>query len=139
LHRKPDRPAVLSTEEREDLLQYITESYAHGRPCTTSDVIRCIGEQYRKTMDANSVRHMLDRESRRKSCQGVSVEENWLQVTEEEMAMYFERLSEAIDWVPAHFLDHMDEMGHQEWAGHQEKVWYVPSAHGESHVYFPVP
>jgi predicted transglutaminase-like cysteine proteinase len=67
------------------------------------------------------------------------MEEKRLQVTEEEMAMYFERLDETIDGVQAHFNDHIDEMGHQEWVGCQENVWYVSSAHGESHVYFPVP
>jgi hypothetical protein len=53
--------------------------------------------------------------------------------------MYFEPLSEAIDRVPVHFVYNMAEMGHQKWANRQEKVCYIPSSHGESHVYFPVP
>jgi hypothetical protein len=105
---------------------------------TTSDVIRCIGERYHKTMDVNSVRHMLDQNSRLKSCKGVPIEEKWLQVRKEEIAMYFERLTEATDGVPTYFINNMDEMG-QEWAHRQKKICYVSSAHGESHVYFSAP
>jgi hypothetical protein len=82
---------------------------------------------------------MLDRDSRLKSRKGVPTEEKRLQVIEEEIAMCFKRLAEAIDGVPAHFVDNMDEIGHQEWADRQEKVCHVTTPYGKLHVDFPVP
>jgi hypothetical protein len=137
--RSNGRPSILSAEERDDLIGCIAAGYANNRAWTMRDIVGHISDRYGKKMDANSIRHMLDRDPRVKSCTGVPMEEKRLQVTAEDITAYFHRLAEVLDGVPAHFVFNMDEMGHQEWADRQEQVCYVPSAHSESQVYFPVP
>jgi hypothetical protein len=66
------------------------------------------------------------------------MEEKRLEVTPEEIAEYFQRASEALDGVPAHFVFNMDEMGHQEWADKQTRTCYVPSEHVADEVPYPV-
>jgi hypothetical protein len=48
--------------------------------------VLCIGERYRKTMDANSVGHMPDRDPRVKSCKGLPMEEKRLDAASEAIA-----------------------------------------------------
>jgi hypothetical protein len=62
-----------------------------------------------------------------------------LQVTAEDIAAYFERLAEAFESVPAHFVYNIDEMGRQEWADRQERMYYASRSHSDTQVYFSVP
>jgi hypothetical protein len=41
------------------------------------------------------------------------MEERRLQVTAEDITAYFERLAEALEGLPAHFIHIIDEIGHQ--------------------------
>lgn len=133
------RPPILTPEEQEDLVGSILDAYAGNRPWTMRDIVAHITERYAKTLDQNTIRHLLNRDMRVRPCRGVPIEDKRLQVTAADIRSYFDELTEAIESVPAHFIYNMDEMGHQEWADRQEQVCYVPVSHEDSQVYFPVP
>jgi hypothetical protein len=67
------------------------------------------------------------------------MEDKRMQVTPEQIEEYFGRLQEALQDVPGHFVWNMDEMGHQEWAEHQEKICYVSVYHPLPQVHLLVP
>jgi hypothetical protein len=79
-HRTIGRTSILSREEHDDIIGRILEAYTSNRAWTVRDIIGHITDRYRKTMDANSVRHMLDRDPHVKSCRGVPMEEKRLHI-----------------------------------------------------------
>lgn len=133
------RPTLLSADEHDDLIEQIITAYASNRPWTMRDIGAYIGDRYNKAIQANTIRHLLDRDERIRHCPGIPIEEKRLQVNVEDIASYFHLLADLIQSVPGHFVYNMDEMGHQEWADRQEQICYVPTAHSGPHVYFPVP
>jgi hypothetical protein len=137
-HQLNGRPSILSVSELEDLINKIINSYTINLPWTMHDIVHHITEQYGKTLEVNTIRHVLNRDSQIKTCRGIPMEEKRLQVSQQDIETYFTCLDEIIEGVPAHFIYNMDEMGHQEWADRQEKVCYVPKSHPHEHVYFPV-
>jgi hypothetical protein len=66
------------------------------------------------------------------------MEEERLQVTEEQIRDYLGNLSGLISGASCHFVDNMDERGHQEWADRGPTKYYVSATHPRQAVYFPV-
>jgi hypothetical protein len=51
----------------------------------------------------------------------VRIEEKRFEGTHEAIKIYFRCLVEAIKRIPAHFVDNIAELGHQEWADRQQE------------------
>jgi hypothetical protein len=56
----------------------------------------------------------------------------------EDIEAYFNRLGEMVEGCAAHFIYNVDEMGHHEWADHQEKVCDVPVSGQQPYGYVTV-
>jgi hypothetical protein len=67
------------------------------------------------------------------------MEERRRQITAEDISRYFERLAEALEGGPAHFVYDVDEMGHCKWVNRQEQMRDVPTGHSHARVYLPFP
>jgi hypothetical protein len=65
------RPSILSPAEHEDLIRKIVDGYTEREPWTMAEILKQIQSVSRKMMDRNSVRYMLDRDPRVKSCHGI--------------------------------------------------------------------
>jgi hypothetical protein len=70
-HRSNERPPILSAEEHEDLVSDICEAYTGNWQWTMAEILLHIIDRYTKMIDANSLRQMLDGDSRLKPCKGI--------------------------------------------------------------------
>jgi hypothetical protein len=135
----PGRPGLIAQTRLTELVRKIEEGYQSRRPWTMVEIMIFLQSQAKEPLDKNTVYHIIAREPRIKSCRGVPMEEKRLEVSPEQIAEYFERASQAIDAIPAHFVFNMDEMGHQEWADKKVRQCFVPSYHEADQVAYPVP
>jgi SLT domain-containing protein len=49
----------LSLQKQDNIVHQISDGYANMHPWTMADIIQCASEQYGKTIDPNSMRHVL--------------------------------------------------------------------------------
>jgi hypothetical protein len=132
------RPPIISHEEQEQLITAIQEAYDARRPMTIGEVHYYIETRFHKSIDRNTLMHMLRREPRLRSCHGIPMEEARVDVTAEVIWDFFRRAMEVVEGVPAHFVFNMDEMGHQDWADRKVVTCIVPASHVEKQVNVPV-
>jgi hypothetical protein len=121
-------------EERDDLIGHIAEAYSNDHQYRMDNIVRRIGEQHGKRMDANSVRHMLARYPRVKPCHRIPMEEKRLEIISGDIEAHFHGVVEAVEGVPAHFAYNMNKKGHQEQVDSQIKVSCVSSSHTQPRV-----
>jgi hypothetical protein len=132
------RPSILSDEEHEDLIRTISEAYQMRRPMSIGEIRYYIETRFQKSIERNTLWHMLCRDTRIKSSRGVPTEKPRLDVPIEAILTFFQQAIQITKGVPAHFVFNMDEMGYQDWAGRTEKACFVPSSHLDKHVYMPI-
>jgi hypothetical protein len=132
------RPPILEATRANEVIAKILEAYARGVPWTVGDVARYILTQWNLSIEKNTLHHLLKRDGRTKSCNGIPMEQNCLELTSQQVHAHIVRLIETVDGIPAHCVFNMDETGHQEWADRQQKTCIVPLSHEAAHVYFPV-
>jgi hypothetical protein len=59
-------------------------------------------------------------------------------VTIEVILTFFQRNTEIVEGVLAHFVFNMNEIGHQDWTEPAEKICYGPAYYAEKYIYIPV-
>jgi hypothetical protein len=95
-HHLNGRPSLLTLDEHEDLVQQIMDGCHALHPWTMVEIVRHIADRYGKTLDPNTVCHLLHREPRLRTCRGIPMEERRLQGAREDVEAYFGRLDEAL-------------------------------------------
>jgi hypothetical protein len=99
--------SMVSEDKHEELIRAIWQGYEMRRPMSMSEVNHCIETRHQKSIDRNPFWHVLGRDHRIESCNGVPREESRLDVT-------------------------MDEIGHQDWADRTKQMCLVASDHPTS-------
>jgi hypothetical protein len=132
------RPPLLSTDQHEAIVAYLTDAYERGIPCTLHDISRFIEAEFHVALDHNTIHHLIDRDPRIRSIRGVPMEDKRVEVSPEAVIRYLADLAGVIQGMPAHFVFNMDEMGHQEWADRQERTCYVPASVPGDQVPIPI-
>jgi hypothetical protein len=107
-------------------------------PVSIGEIHFHIESRYQKSIDRNTLWHVLRRDPRIESCNGVPMETPRLDVTTEATLAFFQAAMQVTDGVPAHFVFNMDEMGHQDRADPTEKTCLVPAYHPTKQVHIPV-
>jgi hypothetical protein len=110
----------LTRAGHDNLISFTAEAQANNHTLMMHDIVHHITERHDKVIDANSIRHMLDRDPHVMFCRCVPMEEECLQVTAEDISANQARPTEPIEGVPAFFVSNMDEMDCQEWADRQQ-------------------
>jgi hypothetical protein len=111
--RSPNRRlSILSQEQRNQLIEAISQVYATRVPWTIADVNAYIEEHFTVHLTKQTIHELLKRDPRVKSYRRIPMEDRWTEVTSEEISNFFRRAIETIDGVPSYFVFNMDEMRH---------------------------
>jgi hypothetical protein len=85
------RPSILLQEQRDQLIEAISQAYATGMPGTIADVNVYIEEHFRVHPTKQMIHELLKRDARVKSCRGIPTEDRRTEVTSEEISDFFRR------------------------------------------------
>jgi hypothetical protein len=97
------RPPILEATRVDEVIAKILEAYARGVPWAVGDVARSILTQWNLSIERNTLRHLLKRDGRTKSCNGIPMEQNRLELASEQVHAHILRLIETMDGIHGPF------------------------------------
>jgi hypothetical protein len=132
------RPAALSREELDRVVEMILRAFHERRPLTLPEIDASIRANFNKVLLRDTLYHALARDPRIRSCEARPMDEKRAQVTDDAIRDYFAGLFATVSGAPAHFVFNMDEMGHQTWVDAEKTVCFVPAEFTEPIVHYPL-
>jgi hypothetical protein len=121
-----------------ELFEAVAEAYRNMTPWTISQLRVFVEHVFHISLEQSTLAHMIERNPRLKTYPGVSMEAARVAVTSEQIDNFFQEAFRITESVPAHFIFHLDETGHQKWADRKAIPCGVPPFHEGHHVNFPV-
>jgi hypothetical protein len=134
----PGRPPLFTPEQIDEIVKTILYFFEQRKPLTLTDIRSFAIGRFARPVNSDTLRHILHRDPRLKTCTAHPIDERRLQVTDDQIQEYFANLLAAVSGAPAHFVFNMDEMGHQAWADAHDVICFVPRDVEEPTVSYPV-
>ena len=134
-------PCLLTDEEREDVSQYIHESFTNKDLPTIHTVLHYIYCKYNKLIDSDSIVKLLKRYKITVSILAKPIDSNRFIVDVEDIKEYYSRLKSFLQYhkVPDSMMINTDESGFQPYANAKPEYILVPPEHkNQKDTYYPV-
>ena len=129
IHRgiiKNERPKILPQNVEEDTFLYVSKYCELSSPPTISDIQNYLETKNDIYMLADTLRKYFKRSDLYEVKKLAPIENERIQVKLEDINLYFNRLSAAIDGMPASFVIHLDESWFDKFADASKRNKIVP-------------
>lgn len=132
------RPSILSEEERERLMDYVTSTYNEKYPATYQNIADFIHDQFFKKVTLDTIRHIVQSMDALKVVTGIPMENDRIFCDSKKIDDYFNKLEDALKFdIPPEFIINIDETGFQEWVDAKRLKCIVPNSHDKITVKIP--
>jgi hypothetical protein len=131
------RPSILSDAQVNSLVQYALERFYAMEPVTMVRLSWFVRTVLRTDVEPDTLRKIVQRDGRIKTCHGHPMEQERVQVQQEDLVAYFSSLQGVLDGVPPEFVWNMDEIGHADWPDAHDETIFVPG--DVTFESFPIP
>ena len=122
------RPAILNSDQAAAVLAFLHERAQSPDPATVNDCLNFISESLHVDMIPDTLRKWVNRSTAFCTIEGKPMEQQRMEVTGEQISLYFQTLRDALEGVPASLVFNLDESGFQRYADAQNQVIIVEKA-----------
>jgi hypothetical protein len=132
------RPSLLTENELEALETFIIDSFYDRNPVTYVDLLDFIDYRFQKSILPNTMRHIVAKMNNIKTVIGRPMEEERVRYDSDEIDLYYNRITEEFESLPAGVIYNLDESGFQSWVDSHDTYCLVPNTYDDNVVDYPV-
>ena len=137
-YNPPGRPTILEDNEISEVFNFLRDLLCAGKYPTIFDIQQKICEMFGKIVSLRTINRIIDESGQFKTIKGIPMDEHRVQINDEYIQNYFDRLSEAVNGVPVSLVYNIDEAGQDDYVDMHAYNVVVPLTVKTRTVYVPV-
>ena len=136
----PHRPCILTNEEKENLLQYLQESWRNQEWPSYQQVNEYIEAHFEKEISDDTLRHIIANNFKDnvKVVDGEPLEDKRFKVSYDAISGYLDKLASILPFIDYRFVYNLDETGEEEFVDTRSIKVLVPSDFPDKKAKIPV-
>jgi len=133
----PGRKSLISESVSDALKNFISSHYSTQHPVNFEAIHQEAERLVRGEIGTDALHKHITQVLHFKAVTGIPEEAQRLQVTDQQIEMYFQQL-QVINGAPSSLVLNLDESGQQDWVDKRREKVYIPSSDSAKFVRFPV-